>query len=71
VAHEVSFALPDRVLGSAPLEISVRKNGSKLGRLKLSKGSAVWIPRDKTYGYRLGWADLAGILVKHGKFERK
>ncbi len=69
MAHEVSFALPDRALGSAALEISVKKDGTKLGRLKASKGAVIWVPRDRTYGFKLSWTEFAELLEEHGKKE--
>ena len=69
MAHEVLFRLPNRVLGSADLQLDVNKDGTKLGRLKVSKGSVVWVPRNRTYGYKLAWSDLALLFENNGVHE--
>ena len=69
MAHEVTFKLPDRELGKAALEISVKKDGDMLGRFKASKGGASWVPRDRTYGFKLSWTELSELLEEHGKKE--
>jgi len=71
MAHEVSVRLPDRLLGSADLQLDVNKDGTKLGRLKASKGSVVWVPRSRTYGYKLSWSDLASLFENHGARETR
>lgn len=70
MAHEVSLKQPDRYLGSADLQLDVNKDGAKLGRLKVSKGSVVWVPHHKTYGYELAWADLALLFENEGVHEK-
>jgi hypothetical protein len=71
MAHEVSFALPDRALGSAALEIGVRKDDTKLGRLKASKGAVVWVPGGRTYGYKMSWVQLAALFEEYGEEEKR
>ncbi len=44
MAHDVKFSIQKRTLGSADVEFDVNKDGSKLGTLKISKGSVVWFP---------------------------
>jgi hypothetical protein len=66
--HDVSFEIPSRELGKAYVEFTVKRNKEKLGRLQVSNGSIVWIPRDKkTYGRRLGWSDFDELMTQHGK----
>jgi hypothetical protein len=55
MAHNVKFTIPKRELGTADIEFDVHRDGSKLGTLKISKGSLVWFPSGTTYGHKIGW----------------
>lgn len=37
-----------------------------LGRLKVSKGAVVWLPGNKSKGYRLTWDQLAKVAQESG-----
>lgn len=50
MAHEVSFDIPERLLGRADIAFTVKQNGSVLGTLTVSNGSVVWFPKGTTYG---------------------
>jgi len=52
--HDVSFTVPERALGKADLEFRVKRDGKVLGRLKVSNGTIVWVPKDASYGYKMG-----------------
>jgi hypothetical protein len=67
--HHVTFTVPERDLGKSDVEFDVKKDRTKLGKLKVSKGTVVWVPKDYTYGYKLGWAEFAALLEKHGAKE--
>lgn len=71
MAHDVVFTLPERSLGKADIEFKVKKNGSVVGRLNVSKGAIVWVPKNASYGYRLNWSDFAALMEKHGKHEKR
>ena len=45
MAHDVKFSVPRRSLGKADVEFAVHKDGSKLGTLKISKGSCCLVPK--------------------------
>jgi hypothetical protein len=47
----------------------VKGNGWVIGRLKVSKGSIVWVPKDKSYGYKLSWKQFDELLQEHGRHE--
>lgn len=53
--HDVSFSIPERVLGKADVEFVVKRDGSVLGTLAISNGSVVWFPKGTTYGLKVGW----------------
>ena len=54
--HDVSFTIPERALGKADLEIKVKRDGEMVGRLKVSNGTIVWVPKNLQYGYKLSWS---------------
>mgnify|MGYP001351137819 CR=1 FL=1 len=65
--HEVQFEVPRRPVGNADIEFVVRQNGKMFGRLKISKGSVVWLPGNKIQGYRIGWKKLDEIMRENGR----
>ncbi|MBF8278257.1 MAG: hypothetical protein HW390_3330 [Candidatus Brocadiaceae bacterium] len=69
--HDVSFIVPERALGKADIEFLVKRDGKVLGRLKVSNGTIVWVPKDASYGYKMGWADFDSHMQEHGKHEKK
>ena len=68
--HDVKFTVPERPLGKADVEFSVKRDGEVLGRLKVSNGTIVWVPKNKTYGLKLGWGSFDRLMHKHGQDER-
>lgn len=68
--HEVKFSLPERELGKADIEFSVKRGGQKFGTLKVSKGSLVWVPKDNTYGFKVGWSEFDSMMQKDGTSEK-
>jgi hypothetical protein len=69
--HDVSFEIPSRELGKADVEFKVKRNKETLGKLQVSNGSIVWIPKHETYGHRLGWSDFDELMTQHGKKKKK
>jgi hypothetical protein len=64
--HDVSFTIPERALGKADIEFKIKRNGKAFGRLRVSEGSMVWVPANKSYGYRLGWTTFDGLAQEKG-----
>jgi hypothetical protein len=56
--HEVKFSTPALMVGNADLIFVIKQNGKKFGELRLSRGSLIWFPKDKSKSHRLSWADL-------------
>ncbi len=69
--HDVTFSIPARELGKADIEFEIKKDGSKFGTLKVSKGSVVWVPKDFTYGYKIGWVKFDEMMQEYGTKEGK
>ena len=65
MAHDVKFSIPKRALGTADVEFDVHRDGSKLGTLKVSKGSLVWFPSGTSYGHKIGWKKFDELMTKH------
>ena len=69
--HDVTFTIPERRLGKADLEFEVRRNGEMVGRLKVSNGTIVWVPKNAQYGYKLGWVKFDELMQERGKHEKE
>ncbi len=70
MAHDVTFSIPERTLGKADVEFKIKQDGEVIGRLKVSKGSVVWVRRNASYGYKMTWQKFDEIMREHGKSER-
>ena len=69
--HDGTFTIPERELGKADVEFRVKNDGTVVGRLKVSKGSVVWVPKNATYGYKAAWKELDGLMQEHGSHEKE
>lgn len=69
--HNVKFVIPERDLGKADIQFNVKKNNLKFGTLKISKGSIVWIPKDKSYGFKIGWKKFDELLQQQNGREKR
>jgi hypothetical protein len=69
--HDVSFTLPERELGKADIEFKIKRNGKAFGRLRVSNGSLVWIPVNKTYGYKMSWSTVDEAARERGESGNK
>ncbi|GEM_PF-450687 len=67
MAHNVKFSMPERELGKASLEFKVKINGNVLGTLKVSKGTVVWVQRDREIGYQMNWTKFGDLMQKEGQ----
>jgi len=63
MSHKVTFSIPERELGREDVEFKINFKGAKVGTLKVSKGTLVWVPKDHTYGHKIGWKDF-DVLMK-------
>lgn len=67
--HDVTFSIPERRLGKKDVEFAVKRDRKAFGRLKVSNGTVVWVPKDKTYGFKVDWVKFDDFMQKHGKSE--
>lgn len=64
--HDVSFTIPWRDLGKSDVEFKIKRDGTALGKLEISKGAVVWFPKDHTYGYKIGWKEFGELMAQKG-----
>ena len=69
--HDVFFTVPERELGKADIEFKIKRDRSAFGRLRVSNGSLVWIPANKSYGYKLAWTTFDEMARKDGEAGHK
>jgi hypothetical protein len=50
-------------------DVTIKRGGAKHGTLKVSKGSIVWVPKDYTHGYKMGWRKFAELMEDNGTKE--
>lgn len=69
--HEVTFTIPQKSLLSKDIEFSIKSDGTKLGRLLISKGNIEWIPASNSVRKRrLSWEQFAQLMLTEGKVAR-
>ena len=68
MSYEATIRVPDRPVGNKDIVFKVRKNGEILGRLKISKGAVVWLPGNKSKGYRMSWSAFARLAEENGNW---
>ena len=71
MAHEVDFSIPSRELGRSDVEFNVRRDGKKIGTLRVSKGFVVWFPTDTSYGYKVNWSAFDELMQSNGSRSEK
>lgn len=69
--HNVRFSIPDRELGKADIEFKVKKDGKVFGTMRVSKGSIVWLAKDTSYGYKIGWNDFDAVMKQQKRYEKR
>jgi hypothetical protein len=67
MAHKVTFSVPERPLANIDVEFNVRKNGTMLGTLKISRGGIVWRSSPASLGYYLSWHKYDQIAREQGR----
>lgn len=67
MSYEATVRVPDRPVGHKDIVFKIRRDDSAFGRLKVSKGGVVWLPGNKSRGYRLSWAKLDELAREYGR----
>jgi hypothetical protein len=72
MAHRVRFEVPERDLGKSDVVFKVWRNGIRFGMLAVSRGSIVWFPKNKKWGYKAGWVEFQRFMSENGsRWERR
>ena len=67
MAHKISMQQPKDNIVNKDVVFTVKKNGKKLGELRVSKGALEWKPRNSTYSNYRNWSDFAEIMENGGE----
>ena len=61
--HDVKVTMPEKLpVQRADVEFDIRKDGQKLGTLKVSQGTLEWVPLNKSYGIHIDWEEFAEFM---------
>jgi len=67
VAHEVKINLQSKLVQHQDVEVEVKKDGGKLGKILISKGNIEWVPSGNHVNkHRLSWAQFAELMENEG-----
>lgn len=65
--HDVSVAIPQKLVLSKDVEFEVKSDGKLLGNLLVSKGNIEWRPAKASVNkLRLSWERFAALMVEEG-----
>lgn len=67
MSYDTTIRIPERPVAHKDIVFKIRKDGRAFGRLKVSKGAIVWLPGNKSKGYRLTWQQLARLAQENGR----
>lgn len=74
MGHRVTVTVPPLRVERADVTFEVRDDDTdaKIGELAVSRGSVVWFPVNKHYGYRMAWSKLEQMMEDNAvKFEKR
>jgi hypothetical protein len=66
-AHEIEIDLPTKLVLNKDVVLKVKSGTSKLGELRVSKGSIDWVPGNHQTAYRLTWEQLDRLMQEEGR----
>jgi hypothetical protein len=68
MAHEVIVEIKEKFVLHKDIEIEVKKDGSKLGTILVSKGNIEWLPANNHVNkHRLSWIKFAELMEAQPK----
>ncbi|MFC3815001.1 hypothetical protein [Lysobacter sp. GCM10012299] len=68
MAHEVTLDISTKFVLHKDVEVEVKKDGSKLGTVLISKGNIEWLPSGNSVNKkRISWAKFAELMVEQGR----
>jgi hypothetical protein len=69
--HDVTVSLPERSLGISDIIFRVKGDGGMKGRLKVSRGAVVWMPRSGKVGFSMSWDRFDRVMQEGRKLRLK
>lgn len=64
--HDIFMAMPEKVVLNKDVVFDVYSDKSKLGTLKISKGSLEWAPANFIKGFHMEWEQFDGMMREYG-----
>lgn len=64
--HEINMSIPPKLILNKDAEFEIFSDGSKLGTLKISRGSIEWCLANHQYGYHLEWEEFDKVMREKG-----
>ena len=71
MAHQLTVSLPKQTVGLTDIEVEIKTDNKVVGRLRISKGLLVWIPRHHRKGYGFSWENFDRIAKEKGEYGHK
>ena len=67
MAHDVAIQIPKLSVGSSDFQISIKRNGKKIGELLISRGNIEWWPKGNyRKKKRLTWSEFEFMFEEYG-----
>lgn len=64
--HDIHMAMPEKVVLNKDVIFDVYSDKSKLGTLKISKGSVEWAPANFARGFHVMWEEFDKMMREYG-----
>ena len=64
--HEIHMDMPEKTVLNKDVVFDIYSDGSKLGSLKVSKGSLEWAPANFVNGFHMQWEQFDQIMQSEG-----
>ncbi len=65
--HDMTMECPKLLIGKTDVVFRIYKNEDKFGKLKISKGSIVWMPKNAKIGKKMRWSVFDRFMRDNAK----
>lgn len=65
--HDIDVTVPAQTIKNKDMEVGIRADGYRFGRIRISKGSIDWVPANSDHPRRMTWEQLARLMDEHGR----
>ena len=69
-AHDIDVTVPAQTIKNKDMEVAIRADGRRFGRVRISRGSIDWVPANSDLPRRLTWEQFARLMDEHGRHIR-